>query len=215
MARMSPNARFKGWTMQWPTGEVVDPVYLHDIFNLITIGILNVLNVAYLIVPSSFLLFWTASMVYFFLDTLFIGLYPSSVKSPVVILVHHMITAAYMVIPYHYPMYQWCMSYCMLVEMNTWLLIARRNMKWEVMGVNVLEMMFYISWVGLRNLWYPYLIYAFYLEWVRESQRCGSPWNIILLTPIFQTFFTGLNYYWTLPLVRSTLSKRTQASKLL
>ena len=48
-------------------------------------------------------------------------------KSPVVILSHHLCTALYMLIPYHYPRYHWCMAYCMLVEVNTWLLIARRR----------------------------------------------------------------------------------------
>lgn len=48
------------------------------------------------------------------------------------------------------PQYGWCMSYCMLVEVNTWLLIAKRTLKlW------VLEALFYISWVLLRNIFYP------------------------------------------------------------
>lgn len=48
---------------------------------------------------------------------------------------------------------------------------------------------------------YSYLIYAFYLEWRHETAACGTPWNPILITPVFQTALTGLNYYWTLSLV--------------
>lgn len=48
------------------------------------------------------------------------------------------------------PQYGWCMSYCMLVEVNTWMLIAKRTLKlW------VLEVLFYVSWVLLRNIFYP------------------------------------------------------------
>ncbi len=111
-----------------------DPVQVHDVFNLFIIGLLNVENIYYLATGSGFTAFYTSSMVYFLLDTVFVGLYPQSVKSPLVILVHHMITALYILIPYNYPQYHWCMSYCMLVEVNTWLLIAKRVLGWKVGG---------------------------------------------------------------------------------
>jgi hypothetical protein len=115
-----------------------DPVALHDYFNLVVIAILNVENVTYLATGKGFELFFTSAMVYFLLDTIFVGVYPQSVKSPVVILSHHICTALYMLIPYNYPHYQWCMAYCMLVEINTWLLIARRQIGGRVMEVRVL-----------------------------------------------------------------------------
>jgi hypothetical protein len=137
-----------------------------------------------------------ARQVYFLLDTIFVGVYPQCVKSPVVILSHHLCTALYMLIPYHYPTYHWAMSACMLVEINTWLLIARRTI-----GGKLLDAAFYVSWVLLRNVYYPYLIWAFYHEWRGETEAVGSPWNWILVTPICQAFLTGLNYHWTLQLV--------------
>ena len=84
----------------------------------------------------------------------------------------------------------------MTVEVNTWLLIARR-----VIGGRAIELAFYATWIGLRNLYYPYLIWAFYNEWRTESALCGSPWNPILVTPICQACLSGLNYHWTLQLV--------------
>lgn len=173
-----------------------DPVVLHDWFNLVVIAVLNVENIVYLATGQGFQVFFTSAMVYFLLDTLFVGVYPQSVKSPVVILSHHICTALYMLIPYSYPHYQWCMAYCMLVEINTWLLIARRTL-----GGKLLEMLFYVSWVLLRNIFYPYLIWAFYQEWRVETALSGTPWNWILVTPICQAFLTGLNYHWTLQLV--------------
>ncbi|KAF8072409.1 hypothetical protein HT031_000068 [Scenedesmus sp. PABB004] len=177
-----------------------DPVLLHDWFNLVVIAVLNAQNLTYLATGAGFQLFFTSAMVYFLLDTIFVGVYPQSVKSPVVILSHHICTALYMLIPYHYPRYEWCMSYCMLVEINTWLLIARRTL-----GGRALEAAFYASWVLLRNVFYPYLIWAFYKEWAAETAACGSPWNWILVTPVCQAFLTGLNYHWTLQLVVKVL----------
>ena len=84
----------------------------------------------------------------------------------------------------------------MLVEINTWLLIARRTL-----GGKALEVGFYVSWVLLRNIFYPYLIWAFYQEWKVETALAGTPWNWILVTPICQAFLTGLNYHWTLQLL--------------
>jgi hypothetical protein len=39
------------------------------------------------------------------------------------------------------------------------------------------QALFYVSWVALRNLYYPYLIYAFYKEWREFSAESGTPWN--------------------------------------
>lgn len=173
-----------------------DPVRLHDWFNLVVLFVLNVENIFFMATGRGFQVFFTSAMVYFLLDTIFVGVYPQSVKSPVVILSHHLCTALYMLIPYNYPQYHWCMAYCMLVEVNTWLLIARR-----CIGGKVVEALFYATWIGLRNLWYPYLIWAFYQEWVVETVKCGTMWNPILITPVCQAFLTGLNFHWTLALV--------------
>jgi hypothetical protein len=156
-------------------------VLAHDYFNLAVLGLLNALNLGYLATGRGFMAFWTATMVYFLLDTLFVGergggpprrarpqlrgqrlrfearraapparadaaslegqappraaaacggktessrgcnpflagpenrkrragIYPQSVKSPVVILSHHLCTSLYILIPYNYPQYHW------------------------------------------------------------------------------------------------------------
>jgi hypothetical protein len=95
----------------------------------------------------------------------------------------------------------------MLVELNTWLLIARRTL-----GGKLVEVLFYVSWVGLRNIWYPYLIWAFYKEWRVETKASGTPWNPILITPVMQTFLTCLNYHWTLQLVFKVFRSRRSSA---
>lgn len=181
----------------------VDHVKLHDWFNLVTLGFLNILNCCYLVTGHGFLVFYTAAMVYFLLDIIFIGCYPNCVKSPIVLLCHHIVTSLYILIPYNYPQYHWCMAYCMLVEINTWFLIARRNIP-----SLLVEALFYVSWVLLRNVWYPYLVYAFYQEWLHESKKSGTSWNPILVCPIFQTVLVGLNAHWTVQLLRRKKSRK-------
>jgi hypothetical protein len=43
-----------------------------------------------------------------------------------VIVQHHIATLLYLVVPYLYPQDSWLMGACLIVEVNTWLLIARR-----------------------------------------------------------------------------------------
>mmetsp|Transcript_7166 Transcript_7166/g.15659 ORF Transcript_7166/g.15659 Transcript_7166/m.15659 type:complete len:227 (+) Transcript_7166:71-751(+) len=207
MATSPPTTRRdgKGQVVETDNQQLPTIVKAHDFFNLVSIAILNGLNFYYLATQQAFNWFWVATMVYFLLDMTFVGIYPASVKSPVVIIVHHIISALYILIPYHYPQYQWCMAYCMLVEVNTWLLIAKRTFRSPL-----LDVLFYVTWVGLRNIFYPYLIYAFYKEWQRETRLCGTPWNPILITPLFQLCLTGLNYHWTLAL----LLKRAKGQKM-
>lgn len=173
---------------------------LHDWFNLAVLAVLNAENLFYLTTGRGFGVFYTSAMFYFLLDTVFVGVFPQSVKSPVVILAHHLCTSLYMLIPYHYPRYHWCMAHCMLVEVNTWLLIARRTI-----GGRAIEVGFYTTWVALRNVYYPYLIWAFFNEWRRETALCGSALNPILVTPLMQAFLTGLNYKWTWELLSKLL----------
>ncbi|MEW5301643.1 MAG: hypothetical protein WDW38_002653 [Sanguina aurantia] len=179
-------------------------VRAHDIFNLIFIGILNLQNVYYLATGKGFNEFFMSTMLYFLADLVFVGARPLSVKSPLIILAHHIITALYILIPYSYPQYAWCMSYAMLVEINTWLLIAKRTL--HTRYAPALEVAFLFTWVLLRNILYPYLIYAFFKEWRLASVTFGSPWNPILLTPIFQLCLTGLNMHWTVNLIKARLS---------
>ncbi|PNW72070.1 hypothetical protein CHLRE_16g683700v5 [Chlamydomonas reinhardtii] len=189
------------------SGRLPAVVVYHDIFNLAFIFWLNIANFLFLHTGRHFYLFFYSTMVYFVADLLYVAIVPRSVKSPMVILIHHVITALYLLIPYHYPNYGWCMSYCMLVEINTWLLIAKRTIRMPVV-TKLLEAGFYISWVLLRNIFYPYLIFVFYRLWQNETRISGTPWNAIGITPIFQVALTGLNYYWTLSLVMKPSKKK-------
>ena len=115
----------------------------HDFFNLIVlipIVALNVMNWNWEILMNLqkkqtvadawtgewFDLFFWTTLSYFVADLLWILLIPNSVKSPSVIIQHHVATMLYILIPYYTPEVRWCMGACMSVEINTWFLIARR-----------------------------------------------------------------------------------------
>lgn len=46
---------------------------LHDVFNLVALGALNALNASFILSGRGFEHFWTACMVYFLIDTAFVG----------------------------------------------------------------------------------------------------------------------------------------------
>ena len=71
-------------------------------------------------------------------DLIWVMLAPTCVKSPGVIIQHHAATLLYLIIPYRFPEETgWLMGACLCVEVNTWLLIARRvfNKQGECVGV--------------------------------------------------------------------------------
>ena len=67
------------------------------------------------------------------------------------------------------------MAYCMLVEVNTLFLILKRTLP-----SLIFEALFYLSWVALRNIMYPYSIWAFYKE-VRQTN--ATRLSEVYLTP--------------------------------
>jgi hypothetical protein len=103
-----------------------------------------------------FSLFFAVVVGYFVADLIWVILVPKCVKSPVsqylllvqspiassfrymkvlsfsipnfqgVIIQHHIATLLYLLFPYIYPKDAWLMGACLIVEINTWLLIARR-----------------------------------------------------------------------------------------
>ena len=80
-------------------------VQLHDNLNLVGIALLNALNLYYLATGQHFLVFFYGTLLYFVLDLAFVAVYPLSVKSPAVILLHHAITSLYLLVPYLRPQY--------------------------------------------------------------------------------------------------------------
>jgi len=168
-----------------------------------------------------FLLFWWTTLVYFLLDMAWMLIVPQCVKSPKVILQHHLVTLGYIMVPYLKPRYGWLMGACMIVEVNTWFLIARRsfNKKGDRMfttGVSLTKSLrllavsscFYITWFVIRLGFYPYLFVVIVWEVYIYSMEVGTIFHIVTITPIMQIVFIVLNAKWTIDLIRSKIKGR-------
>ena len=179
----------------------------HDFFNLIVlipVVALNVINWNWEMILSMpknksvadawtgdfFDLFFGVTFLYFVVDLLWILLIPSCVKSPSTIIQHHVATMLYIMIPYFVPDYRWCMGACMIVEVNTWFLIARRvfnkqgfspwiiDLSFVSIRVKLISICFYVTWISIRCFLYPILM-IFIIEFIsrslmNEEMVCGS-----------------------------------------
>jgi hypothetical protein len=65
---------------------------------------------------AEFETFWWVSLAYFLVDFAWILLDPACVKSPAVLLGHHIVAVTYMMLPLNYPITAPKMSYVMTVE---------------------------------------------------------------------------------------------------
>lgn len=209
----------------------------HDFFNLICLVpvlILNALNWNWEMLyqnfdrhlidalPSCwtgdyFEWFFYATAFYFLIDLLWIVIYPHCVKSPAVILQHHVAVLLYICIPFHYEPSHWCMGVCMSVECNTWFLIARRvfnkqgfppwqiGLGWLSIRVKVISIFFYLTWISIRCILYPCLMGTFYRLWQERILETGSYMNILFPCVPLHACFCLLNLKWSYELLMSKI----------
>lgn len=168
-------------------------------------------------------LFWCSSFAYFVFDLAFVLIMPRCVRSPGVIVTHHVVTILYIMIPALYPEVAWLMGSCMMVEINTWFLIARRSFnklgsKPFKSGVSIVKSLrlvfiswsFYISWFVIRIFLYPYLLYIIVGVTQAMIRRAGTCLHPVIMCPVVHSSLICLNTKWTIDLVRSKLKSNTK-----
>lgn len=204
----------------------------HDFFNLIVlipILALNVMNWNWEILMNMkkkqtvadawtddwFDLFFWTTLLYFVADLAWILVIPNSVKSPSVIIQHHLVTILYVMVPFYNPTLRWVMGACMSVEINTWFLIARRvfnkqgfppwiiDLSFVSIRIKLISIFFYVTWISIRVILYPVLMVFIFNRWVKESARVGSYMNIELVPVVLHAIFCVLNLKWTFDLIMS------------
>lgn len=179
----------------------------HDIMNLSILPFIIFTNLYYLFLDQSFMYFTLQFCIfaaYLLIDTIWVIWIPQSVASPKTILIHHIITMFGWFLPIIFGMHlaEWC-AVGLLVEINTWLLIARRNFR----HISILTPLFFVSWVLFRLIYYPFKGYQFIkLVAVKYAENgyvdMGSVSYIILWGGL-----TFLNFKWSYDLVRKNFSK--------
>lgn len=149
----------------------------HDYFNLVALPFIVISGVMNHDFPSAayngnyFWLMWATTLIYFFLDLAWVVKVPSCVKSPGVIVKHHIVAMFYLCAPIAYPDYRWMMSAILSVELNTWFLICRRIVYRSHYSrcyapinpiiTNLVSALFYVTWILIRCFLYPYVLVVF------------------------------------------------------
>jgi len=208
---------------------------LHDFFNLvilIPVVVLNIMNWNWDMLlktqkNKTFEDYWTGewfnaffiiTVMYFLVDLMWIIIVPNCVRSPATIVQHHTATLLYLLIPYYVPEFRCFMGACMSVEVNTWFLIARRVFNkqgfppWIIglptglsIRIKLISIFFYTTWISIRCILYPYLMWKFIQQYNLLSAKTGSRISIWLITIPLHSVFCLLNLKWTYDLIMSKI----------
>jgi hypothetical protein len=161
--------------------------------------------------------FFMITALYFLIDLAWIVCVPSCVMSPITIIQHHVCTLVYLYIPYAIKEYRWGMGACMIVEINTWFLIARRvfnkqgfepwiiDLSFVSIRIKLISILFYATWIPIRCILYPYLMIPFYQLWVEYSLKIQTKFNLVALCIPLHFSFCLLNLKWTYDLLMSKI----------
>jgi len=203
---------------------------VHDWFNLVALIPMNILNAMNWSWPlfgtvspqemwrgNYFWAFYMFSCAYFVADALWVFIIPNCVRSPGVILQHHVAALLYLSVPGFYPEYGWLAGVNLSVEVNTWLIIARRVFNknglvvWDVGGhceIKIISILFYITWFLIRVILYPILLIYVIQAYIARCKEVGSIFNAMTLSPLLQTVFCMLNIQWTCDLFKSKMKAK-------
>jgi hypothetical protein len=174
---------------------------VHDFVNISLLPVVIVANVAYLVSggdPWLGTLQYALFFAYMICDTLFITFCPNCVASPRTIIAHHLfVVFGWALMLLDDTFYHW-ISYGMLVEINTWFHVLRRNYR----SVLIFQVLFFISWFAFRNVLYPLVLYYFAFEYVRYSELQSSYFNNGLIILSLIVSLNILNAKWTYDLTK-------------
>ena len=203
----------------------VDPVYIHDLFNIFAVFGIIVLDFRYLyhatewnkigtpdlgadhLVMGHTLL--SAFSIYMLIDTIWIAVQPKCVLSnPKALIVHHIASFVFLSVPFIEKEFQWHGALTLFVEVNTLLLILRRQFLPSSLMYAILDYSFLATWIFLRLVVFPILVVFFAYEHSRYTIRHNGKWfNIMLLAPILQLILTLLGLKWTYDMLIKMASK--------
>lgn len=159
-------------------------------------------------------IFYRFTMLYVVIDLAWIVIVPQCVKSPITIIVHHIVCLAYCSLPLFIPGTYYIMGLNMSVEANTWFLIARRVFNkqgfppWTIslpsvfsIRIKLISIFFYITWFVIRLIVYPCVLIKLFDTHETYTKIAKTPINAVLLAIVFQIALCTLNIKWTRDLI--------------
>lgn len=159
--------------------------------------------------PHSFLFLYCIGQLYFLVDMIWLILWPRSVSSPNVILIHHLLSSLGWLIPLYVPVLGKWVASCFLVEINTFFLIARRNLpESHPFLSSLIHSCFHLSWILLRLVLYPAIVYYFSFEVLNEFHLQRTLFNFYSFGWILVFSLTCLNLKWSYDLYFHQVTKK-------
>ena len=179
----------------------------HDLFNLGALPVLLgcVLSDRY---PWNF----SAMAFYFAGDILWILVWPSCVRSPRTIMIHHLLVSLLCLVLFYTPEAWWVLRPSVLIELNTFMLIARRRAHKHGLPLwlrKIISFLFYTSWVAIRNILFPRVVWLIWEHYQRRVAE-GRAASFVALDPVGVGFLgtcclTFLNMKWSYDLFASKI----------
>jgi len=165
----------------------------HDLYNIISLLPIVLFTVYQLISISAsetYYLYFLTIVSYIVSDIIWIFKYPRSVRSPNVILFHHIIMLLLTLYQNQNREYAILFYKAMIIEFSTWLLITKRFFK-ESLNRHYLikkytNYIHYSCWILIRNFYVPYIM-------IYESYQVIGSYIVLLGCCIISL----LQYYWT------------------
>lgn len=190
-----------------------DRVFLHDMFNIMSLVVIIFLDMRYLyhatiwdhlgtsdlgkdhVGFASILLF--TFFIYVVIDTLWIAVIPNCVlSSPMALIIHHFFTFLFLLLPYYIVQFHWHGAVSMFVEINVFFLVSRRQFLPTTAIYKCLDFLFLLTWFFFRLVLFPVLLVFYSYEYRRYSMELGGQWfNIVLLAPVLQVRHPHFHQY--------------------
>lgn len=194
----------------------------HDYFNLIALPFIvasslinyniDVWNLSITFHGDYFYLNWSLTLLYFLTDLVWVARVPICVKSPGVIVKHHIAAMFYLMGPFFWPEYQCFVGSILSVEVNTFFLIARRvvfkaSSPIPPLVQQFVSTMFYTTWIWIRCYIYPYMFVIFLFMASDRIQATNRYWHWEMIFIVAHAVLCVLNVKWTYDLFKPIVER--------
>uniref|UniRef100_A0A6C0EGL8 TLC domain-containing protein n=1 Tax=viral metagenome TaxID=1070528 RepID=A0A6C0EGL8_9ZZZZ len=186
----------------------IKSVILHDIFNVIVLSFISILNTAYLLLVIININKRITNLVfpvviysfigYIIIDSLLIYNYPGCVVSkPRDLLLHHGITFIICLSPIIEPEFEWHAGLAITVEIQTiFLTLGRLIVDKTTKIYKFINTMFYALFIVFRLFIFPMLTVYYYKTHQKYSIKCNSQINIAITAVIGFSMITLMGFMW-------------------
>jgi len=188
--------------------DKIKSVILHDIFNVIVLSFISIINTTYLLLVVTniydhifinlFPIVIYSFIGYIIIDSLLIYNYPGCVVSkPRDLLLHHGITFVLCLSPIIEPEFEWHVGLAITVEIQTvFLTLSRLIIDKTTLLYKIINMMFYASFIIFRIFVFPMLTVYYYKTQQKYSIKCNSQINIATTAVIGFSMITLMGFMW-------------------